>query len=134
VRTGMDAWFVGIGIDTVWLNVKVLLVIVRLSPFAGRVDGKESSCVDSERVVEMLEYLFELGIELADWEAPLRESGEVYIDLDIWLESDMSGSAVERSSPLEGCVIVVSVSRELTDLKVRSVVVPVREIWRLALV
>ena len=58
----------------------------------------------------------------------------MYIDLDIWLKSDINGSAIERSSPLEGCIIVVSVSRELTDLKVRSVVVPIREIWRLALV
>jgi len=84
--------------------------------------------MDLERVVKMLKYLFKLRIELIDWEAPLRKSREVYIDLNIWLKSDMSGSAIERSSPLEGCVIVISISRELTDLKVRSVVVPVREI------
>jgi hypothetical protein len=46
--------------------VKVLLVIVRLSLFAGRVNGKESSCVDLERVVEMLKYLFKLRIKLID--------------------------------------------------------------------
>jgi len=58
----------------------------------------------------------------------------VYINLDIQLKSNISSSAIERSSPLEGYVIVISVSRELTDLKVRSVIVPIREIWRLALV
>ena len=128
VGTKMDMVLVGTEIDTVWLNVKVLLAIVRLSPFAGRVDGKESSCVDSERVVGMLKYLFELGIKLADWEAPLKESGEVYIGLDIWLESDMSGSAVERNSLLEGCVVVVTVPKEVIDLKVKSVIVLVKEI------
>jgi len=79
----MDVWFIGFGIDTVWLNIKVLLAIVRLSLFVGCVNRKKSSCVDSERVVKMLEYLFKLGIELIDWEAPLRKSGEVYIDLNI---------------------------------------------------
>ena len=132
VETGMDAWFVKFEIDTVWLNMKVLLAIVRISPFSGRVGGEESSCVDSESVVEMLKYLFVLGIKLADWAAPLKESGEVNIDLDIWLESDMSGSAVEGSSPLDGCVVAVTVPRELTNLKVRSVVVLVRGIWTLA--
>jgi len=67
----------------VWLNVKVLLAIIRLSLFIGYINKKESSCVDSERVVKILKYLFKLRIELVDWEAPLREFGEVYIDLDI---------------------------------------------------
>ena len=58
----------------------------------------------------------------------------MYIDLDIWLKSNISGSAIERSSPLEGCVIVITVPRELTDLKVRSIIVLIREIWGLALV
>ena len=58
----------------------------------------------------------------------------MYIDLDIWLESNISGSAVKSSSLLEGYIVVVTVPRELMDLKVRSVVVLVREIWRLALV
>jgi len=74
---------VGTEIDTVWLNVKVLLAIVRLSPFINRVNGKESSYVDSKRVVRMLKYLFKLRIKLIDWEAPLKESREVYIGLDI---------------------------------------------------
>ena len=56
------------------------------------------------------------------------------INLDIWLESDISGSAVERNSPLKGCVIVIIVPRELTDLKVRSVMALIKEIWGLALV
>jgi hypothetical protein len=43
-----------------------LLAIIRLSLFIGRIDRKESSCVDLERVVEILEYLFKLGIELID--------------------------------------------------------------------
>jgi len=52
----------------------------------------------------------------------------VYIDLNIWLESNISGSAIECSSPLKGYVIIIFISRELTDLKVRSIVVPVRKI------
>jgi len=74
---------VGTEIDMVWLNVKVLLAIVRLSLFIGRVNRKESSCIDLERVVRMLKYLFKLRIKLINWEAPLKESGEVYIGLDI---------------------------------------------------
>ena len=117
-----------------WLNVKVLLVIVRLSPFTGCVDGKESSYIDLERVVKLLKYLFELRIKLINREAPLRESREVYIDLDIWLKSNISSSTIKHNSLLEGCVAVVTVPKELTDLKVRSIVVLIREIWRLALV
>jgi len=73
----------GTEIDTVWLNVKVLLAIIRLSLFIGCVNRKESSCVDLERVVKILKYLFKFRIKLIDWEAPLKESGEVYIGLDI---------------------------------------------------
>jgi len=60
-----------------------LLAIIRVSPFAGCVDREESSCVDSERVAKILKYLFELGIKLTDQKAPLRESREVCINLDI---------------------------------------------------
>jgi len=79
----MDIVLVGTEIDMVWLNVKVLLAIIRLSLFVGRVDRKKSSYMDSERVVGMLKYLFELGIKLIDWETPLKEFREVYIGLDI---------------------------------------------------
>ena len=58
----------------------------------------------------------------------------MYIDPDIWLKSNISGNTIERNSPLEGCVIVLTVPRGLTDLKVKSVVVLIREIWGLALV
>ena len=90
--------------------------------------------MDLERVVKILKYLFELGIKLIDQEAPLRESRKVYIDLDILLKSNISGSTIERNSLLDSCVIVITIPRELTDLKVRSVVVLIREIWGLALV
>jgi len=63
--------------------VKVLLAIVKLSLFISRVNKKESSYIDLERVVKMLKYLFKLRIKLVDWEAPLKESREVYIGLDI---------------------------------------------------
>jgi len=66
VRIGMDAWFIGFRIDTVWLNVKVLLAIIRLSLFVSYVNKKESSYMDLERVVKMLEYLFKLRIKLID--------------------------------------------------------------------
>ena len=82
----------------------------------------------------MLKYLFKLRIKLTDWKAPLRESGEVYIDLDIWLESDISNSTIECNSLLKGCVEVVTIPREPMDFKVRSIVVLIKEIWRLALV
>ena len=52
----------------------------------------------------------------------------MYIGLDIWLKFNISGSAVERNSLLESCVVVVTVPREVTDLKVKSVVVLIREI------
>ena len=79
----MDIILVETEINMVWLNVKVLLAIIRLSLFIGCVNKKESSCVDLERVVKMLKYLFKLRIKLVDWEALLKESGEVYIGLDI---------------------------------------------------
>jgi len=63
--------------------VKVLLAIIRLSLFIGRVNRKKSSYINSERMVGILKYLFKLGIKLIDWEAPLKESREVYIGLDI---------------------------------------------------
>ena len=73
----------GTEIDTMWLNMKVLLAIIKLSLFIGHVNRKKSSCIDLERVVRMLKYLFELRIKFIDWEAPLKESREVYIGLDI---------------------------------------------------
>jgi len=129
VRTKTVLVLIGTEIGMLRVGTKIAIVLVRT-----RIDvwfvgiGKENSCIDLERVVKILKYLFKLRIKLIDWEAPLRESGEVYIDLDIWLKSNISGSAVKRSSPLKGCVIVISIFKELTDLKVRSVVVPIREI------
>jgi len=119
---------VGTKIDIVWLNIKVLLAIIRLSLFIGCVNRKKSSYMDSERVVRIFKYLFKLRIKLIDWEVPLKEFRKVYIGLDIWLKSNISGSAIKRNSLLEGCVVVITISRELTDLKVRSVVVLIREI------
>ena len=107
---------------------------MRLSPFASHVNGKESNCVDLKRVVKMLKYLFKLGIKLADRKAPLRESGEVYIDLDIWLGSNISGSVIEHNNLLKGCVVVVTVFKELMDFKIKSIVVLIKEIWGLALI
>ena len=49
-----------------WLNIKVLLAIIRLSLFTSHVNKKESSCVDSERVVRILKYLFKLRIKLVN--------------------------------------------------------------------
>ena len=49
-----------------WLNVKVLLAIIRLSLFIGHINKKESSYMDSERVVRILKYLFKLRIKLID--------------------------------------------------------------------
>jgi len=57
---------VGTKIDIVWLNVKVLLAIIRLSLFIGCVNRKKSSYIDLERVVKMLKYLFKLRIKLVD--------------------------------------------------------------------
>ena len=111
-----------------------MLAIIRLFLFIGYINRKESSYIDLGRVVKILKYLFKLKIKLIDWEALLIESRKVYIDLDIWLKSNISGSAIERSSLFKGYIIVVTVPRELIDLKVRLVIVLLREILRLALV
>ena len=52
----------------------------------------------------------------------------MYIGLDIWLKFNISSSAVERNSLLKGCVVVITVPKEVTDLKVKSVMVLIREI------
>jgi hypothetical protein len=67
----------------VWLNIKVLLAIVKLFLFSGCIDGEKSSCVDLKKVIEMLKYLFKFGIKLIDQKALLRKFGELYINLNI---------------------------------------------------
>lgn len=134
VKTGINIQFVKINIKTVQLNIKVLLAIVRLSPFTGYINGKESSYINLKRVIKLLKYLFKLRIKFINREAPLRESKKVYINLDIQLKSNINSGTIERNSPLKGCVAVITIPRELIDLKVRSVMVFIREIQRLALV
>ena len=124
----IDIYFIEFKIDIVWLNIKMLLTIIRLSPFVNYVDRKESSYIDLKRVVKLLKYLFKLRIKLIDLKAPLREFREVYINLNIWLESNISGSAIKYNSLLEGCMVVITIPRELMDFKVKSIIVLIKEI------